>query len=194
VPLERPGLYEVRFESYAMTPLPVWLTTPNPLSVVIPAGPDGEPRSWLNADFGVAPGGLPPPPGDVIGFTDLRPVALHREPWQFLGADVAAARLLLQVAFSGCQPEHRFSLWMSGGFAESSPPRANLTLVHETQEECDAAFTSEKAFDLTPLCARYVEQFGPGPLVLVLHDTDGSTREIPMIVARPDSVPPPGAP
>lgn len=183
-----PGLYEVLFQSFAMTPLPVVLTTPNPLSVVLPAVPDGEPQSWLAADFGIL-SGMPPPPTDgVIGFTDRRPAALQVAPWHFLGAETSGTRLTLRVGFSGCQPEHRFSLWMSGGFQESAPPRANLTLVHGTQEACDAAFTDSLTFDLMPLAARYVEQYGPGPLVLVLHAADGATHEIDFIVARPDSL------
>ena len=186
-----PGLYEVRFQSYAMSPLPVVLTTPNPLSVVIPAGPDGAPLSWLAADFGILPGMPPSPTDGVIGFTDTRPAALHVAPWQFLGAETSGSRLMLRVGFSGCQPDHRFSLWMSGGFQESAPPRANLTLVHGTQEECDAAFTDSLTFDLLPLAARYVEHYGPGPLVLVLHAADGSTHEIGMNVAPPDSLPAP---
>jgi hypothetical protein len=177
-----PGLYEAYFMSLAMSPLPVELTTPNPLSVVIPAGPDGAPQGWLGADFGIARGWTPPPPPGAIQFTDRRPGLLHRAPWTLLGADQSGPQLSLQVGYSGCGPDHAFSLWMSGGLQESSPPRAVVTLVHETQEMCDAYFTQNVTFDLLPLFERYLQQYGPGRLVLVLNGPDGFTRELPVAV------------
>jgi hypothetical protein len=170
------GLYEVLFQSLEMGPLPVPTTTPNPRSVVLTTGADGVLQDFLEAHVGVARDWTPPT--DVIGFTDRRPIDLHRAWWMFLGAEVEGPRLRMQVGFSGCQPEHEFSLWMSGGFLESMPPRAHLTLVHETQEACDAAFTASPEFDLRPLYAMYLDQYGPGPLVLVVHGPDGFTHEI----------------
>jgi hypothetical protein len=181
-----PGLYEVLFQSLEMGPLPVVMTTPNPRNVVITTGPDGELQSFLEAHVGVARDWTPP--ANVIGFTDRPPLELHRAYWMFLGADVLGPRLNLQVGFSGCQPLHEFSLWMSGEFQESMPPRAQVTLVHETEEACDAAFTDNLGFDLTPLYRRYNEMYGPGPLILVLHGTDGFTHEIELTTVPPDSL------
>jgi hypothetical protein len=177
-----PGLYEAFFMSLSMSPLPVELTTPNPLSVVIPAGPDGEPQGWLGADFGIARGWTPPPAPGAIQFTDRRPGQLHVAPWTLLGSDQWGPLLSLQVGYSGCGPDHAFSLWMSGGFQETSPPRAVVTLVHETQEMCDAYFTQNVGFDLLPLYERYLQQYGPGRLVLVLNGPDGFTQELPVSV------------
>lgn len=181
------GLYEVLFQSFEMGPLPVEVTTPNPRSVVLTTGPDGTLQSWLEGDFGVVRDWVPPPLPAQVGFTDRRPVDLHRAPWTFLGAQVYGPVLELQVGYSGCGPQHEFSLWMSGGFQESMPPRAQLTLVHETMEECAAYFTQTVRFDLRPLYDRYVESYGSGPLVLVLRGPDDFDHEIELATVPPDS-------
>ncbi|MBK8166870.1 MAG: hypothetical protein IPK64_13085 [bacterium] len=193
LPVRAAGLYEVLFVPMEMGPRPVPLTTPNPRQVVVTTGPDGQLLSWREGHFGVARDVPPPPPTGVIGFTDRRPEQLHRAPWMLLRAGVRGPRLELQVGYSGCEPDHAFSLWMSGGFLESMPPRAHLTLVHETMEACDAAFTQEIGFDLMPLFGRYAEQYGQGPLVLVLHGPDGFTRELELATVPPDSTWPAGA-
>ena len=191
-PVGEPGLYEVFFQSLSMSPLPVELTTPNPLNVVITVTADGTVQGYLDAHFGVAGGWLPPPPPGTVGFTDTPPAGLHLAPWTLLEARAAGPLLELAVGFSGCGPDHAFSLWMSGGFMESMPPRASLTLVHETMEACDAAFTDTLRFDLMPLYLRYAEQYGPGPLVLVLHGPDGFTHELELATVPPDSIYPLG--
>lgn len=191
-PVAAAGLHEVLFVSMEMSPLPVPLTTPNPRQVVVTAGEDGQPRSWREGHFGIARDAPPPPPGDAIGFTDLRPELLHRAEWTLLDVAAAGPRLDLSVGYSGCGPGHDFSLWMSGGFLESMPPRAHLTLVHETMESCLAYFTQRVGFDLMPLYARYAESYGEGPLVLVLHGPGGFTREIELATVPPDSAWPAG--
>jgi hypothetical protein len=190
LPIVEPGLYEITFQSLSMTPLPVLLTTANPLNVVITAAPDGSLQSYLEAHFGIERGWLPPLPPMTVGFTDRRPADLHLAPWFLLEAGAQGSSLELLVGFSGCGPQHDFSLWMSGGFTETSPPRAHLTLVHETMEACAAAFTDTLRFDLAPLYARYARQYGSGPLVLVLHGPDDFTREVALATVPPDWVRP----
>jgi hypothetical protein len=186
VPIGEPGLYEITFQSLSMTPLPVLLTTANPLNVVITTAPDGSLQSYLEAHFGIESRWLPPLPPMTVGFTETRPVDLHLAPWTLLEAGTEGPLLELLVGFSGCGPQHDFSLWMSGGFGESRPPRAHLTLVHETMEACEAAFTDTLRFDLMPLYARYARQYGSGPLVLVLHGPDNFTRELELATVPPD--------
>jgi hypothetical protein len=194
LPVRAAGLYEVLFVPLEMGPRPVPLTTPNPRQVVVTTGPDGRLLSWREGHFGVARDAPPPPPPTgVVGFTERRPEQLHRAPWLLLRAGVRGPRLEMQVGYSGCGPDHAFSLWMSGGFLESMPPRAHLTLVHETMEACDAYFTQEVGFDLRPLFRRYAAQYGQGPLVLVLHGPDGFAHEIELATVPPDSVWPTGA-
>jgi hypothetical protein len=192
VPVAQAGMYEALFMTLDMGPRAHVLTTPNPLNVVITTGSDGELQSWLQADFGLDPGDLPPQPDGAIQFTDRRPAELNVAPWTLLGVRPDGPNLFFSVGFSGCQPEHVFSLWMSGGFQESMPPRAHVTLVHETEEACDAAFSDSLRFDLLPLWDHYLDQYGPGPLIMVLHGTDGIVQEVPLFIAPPDSVWPVG--
>jgi hypothetical protein len=176
-PVAAAGLHEVLFVPLEMGPRPVPLTTPNPRQVVVINGPDGLPQSWRGGHFGIARDAPPPPPP---------PAELHRARWQLLEWSVRGPLLNLRVGYSGCQPDHAFALWMSGGFMESMPPRAALTLVHESQELCDAYFTRELGFDLGPLYRRYVEAYGQGPLILVLHGPDGFAQEIELATVPPD--------
>ena len=190
VPIYEPGLYQLTFESYDMTPMPLMFTTPNPLTVMIVAGPDGAPQSYLDAHFGIAPDWFPPPSVQPIWFTELPPEALHVAPWNFLDASVQGALLTFHVGYSGCSPEHPFALWMSGEFMESMPPRASLTLVNELAEDCDAYFEQSTTFDLGPLFRRYMEAYGPGELILDVHGTDGDVHMMKIGIALPDSVDP----
>jgi len=191
-PLWEPGIYQVAFETYEMTPMPLGFTTPNPLTVMIVAGPDGVVQSFLDADFGVAPDWFPPPSAMPIQFTELPPEALHVAPWNFMDASVQGALMTFHVGYSGCSPEHPFSLWMSGEFMESMPPRAAITLVNELAEDCDAYFEQWTTFDLGPLFRRYMEAYGPGELILDMQGPDGSMHMMKIGIALPDSTDPDG--
>ncbi len=192
VPLYQAGLYQLTFETYAMTPMPLVFTTPNPLTVMIVAGPDGTPQSYLDANFGIAPDWFPPPSVQPIWFTELQPADLHVAPWTFLDANVEGALMTFHVGYSGCSPDHPFALWMSGEFMESQPPRASITLVNELDEDCDAYFEQWTAFDLGPLYRRYVETYGPGELILDVHGPDGFMHMMKIGIALPDSTDPDG--
>ena len=177
LPVESAGLYEVECGiAFGLPPLPPW-TTPNPRTVLLTPGPDGVPNSFLEAHFGMARD-YPPPAVPAIQFTDAPPDSLHHAPWQFIDGFVERDLLHMHVGFSGCQPEHPFSLWMTGGFMESEPVRARIVLVNELEEDCDAWFESDLMFDLAPLRDRYLAAYGQGELILSMPSLDGSTNEI----------------
>ncbi|MDO9172818.1 MAG: hypothetical protein Q7W29_13405 [bacterium] len=186
-PLWEPGIYQVAFETYEMTPMPLVFTTPNPLTVMIVAGPDGVVQSFLDANFGVAPDWFPPPSAQPIWFTDLQPDDLHVAPWNFMDASVQGSLMTFHVGYSGCSPEHPFSLWMSGEFLESQPPRAVVTLVNELAEDCDAYFEQSPVFDLGPLYRRYMDSYGMGELILDVRGPDGFSTLMKIGIAMPDS-------
>lgn len=192
VPLYQAGLYQLTFETTLMSPWPPVYTTPNPLTVMIVAGSDGAPQSYLEANFGIAPDWFPPPSAPPIQFTELQPDDLHVAPWRFQEATVEGALMTFHVGYSGCSPEHPFALWMSGEFMESQPPRASITLVNELDEECDAAFEQWTTFDLGPLYRRYMEAYGQGELILDIHGTDGFSTLMKIGIAMPDSTDPDG--
>ena len=85
-----------------------------------------------------------------------------------------------RVAFSGCEPGHPFSLWTNGGFMESEPVQVNMVLVHDLDEECDAAFEGGYMFDLQPLIESYRENYGHGVLMMNLIDYEGERHQIPL--------------
>ncbi len=184
VPVERPGLYSIACNvALEMPPFRHW-TTPNPLEVLLTPGTDGVPNSFLAAHFGQA--GYDSVPVPMIEFTDRTPDDLIIAPWSLLEASIDRQVLRMHVGLSGCQPDHPFSLWMSGGFMESEPVQVNIVLVNELEEDCDAWFERELEFDLGPLQEAYMQAYGPGELVLNLIQPDGTQQELIWGIFPPD--------
>ncbi len=92
----------------------------------------------------------------------------------------------LQVGFSGCQPEHPWTLYICGGFMESNPVQVRAVLVHELEEECDAAFTRVLPFSLHPLRMAYEMAYGSGTLLIQLVDFQGQVHTIEYYVRGKD--------
>lgn len=147
-------------------------TTPNPLQVMLPPGPDGSPASFLGAHFGVwwpQEDGHPP-----IVLSNLPPDSLQGDFYRFLGGRVTGNILRLRVGFSGCSPDHPFTLYAAGPVMESYPPQVFVVLDHDDRGElCDAFWERELSFDLRPL-RRWMQW--PGPIVLVLLDHGGDAH------------------
>ncbi|MCP4574094.1 MAG: hypothetical protein GY838_17170 [bacterium] len=187
-PLHTTGLYELFFDPMIDTVAktgedrfaPIAYSTPNPRHVLIVPGPDGNPRGFHDADFGAYTD--LPPPVPPIRFTDAPVDSLHREPWHMYEIALVENYLGFGVSFSGCQPEHDFSLWMSGGIMESMPPQVNIVLVHETAEECDAAFSGEYLFDLRPLADLVRQAYGPSTLILNVYDYRGDVHRLEWVI------------
>jgi len=175
-----PGLYRL---AYRPSPRPLHqdpvFTTPNPLEVLLPANPDGMPQSFLAAHFGVffqSPFDTIPP----VILTEAPLDSLVGAPYEVLRLGLHSDIFSLKVGFSGCQPEHPFTLYMVGGFMESWPVRANLVLVHELDEDCDAYFTAELHYSLLPIQRAYREAYGEhGTVILLFRNYEGEVREIP---------------
>ena len=185
LPIEEAGLFEVFYDPMIDTFAPIAFSTPNPRQVVITLGPDGQPQSFLDANFGLYTDLEPGPP--LIQFTDLPPDSLHYELWKLIEASILQDHILrLEVGFSGCQPEHPFSLWMTGGFMESMPVQVNLVPVHELAEDCDAYFTGVKDFNLWPLRENFLRAYGPGVLLLNVIDFNGEAHQIEWGIYPPD--------
>lgn len=188
IPVEVPGLYRVTyFPPPTMGPIPPLVTTPNPLEVLLTPGAPGEPpRSYLEADFGVLLNGPPPQDAPPIILTDTPADSLHMAAFSLQAHEVFGHILRLRVGYSGCQPEHPFALFMTGGFAESNPVQVRLVLQHDDLGElCDAWFTAELAFDLSPLIRLYLQQYGgEGPIAAHLLGPDGevATFLIPVMI------------
>jgi hypothetical protein len=185
LPVERPGLYEIRCSLHLDWPAGIAIgrhlvvpTTPNPLQVLLPPAPGGGVTGFHGADFGF--GIL-----DAIGpcwralLTDRTVAELQRAPWDLLAARVEGDQLLVEVGYSGCHDQHPFALFMSGAFMESDPPRARITLVHPIDELCEAYWTEETCFDLGPIRRAYVGAYGePVDLILELVDSEGEVTEL----------------
>ena len=183
--VESVGLYSLEAGIvFGMPPFPPW-TTPNPREVLLTPGPDGAPNSFLEAHFGMAASD-PPPPNPGIGFSDLPPNELHHADWTFIEAHIEGYLLRLRVGFSGCNPEHPFTLWMSGGFMESMPVQANIVLVNELEENCDAWFETDLHFNLQPLGEEFIQTYGPGRLVLNFVQPDGAVHDVVWGIFPPD--------
>ena len=192
-PIDAAGLYELTYRSHLRdgepdprpndppepTPLAVvvCVTTPNPLHVIVAAGPDGEPASFEHADFGVAPAPCDSFPGiPLLRMTDLQPGDLEQDPYTLIDAKLAGDVLSLRAGFSGCSPDHPFQLYASRGFMESNPVQTWALLVHDDRGElCDAWFERTLQFDLSPLRAEHIRAYGRAGVVVVrFRDSNGN--------------------
>ena len=189
LPASTAGLYRLTCDLSEAGVPPPFFTTPNPLAVLLAPGPDGLPQSFLDANFGLRFG--PPPDLPPVVFTDSLPSELHFAPWNLIAAGIEEDRLSLRVGFSGCQPEHPWTFYISGGFMESWPVQVKGVLVHEREEDCDAYFEKALHFDLRPLKEAYIAAYGPdGRLLLNLIDYQNAMHQLEYWIAGPDSTPP----
>jgi hypothetical protein len=178
-PVRVPGLYQLVYYP-PMRPhfMEAVFTTPNPLEVLLPATPDGQPASFLDAHFGVffqTPFDTIPP----VVLTDAPLDSLVGAPYSVMRLGLHADIFSVKVSYSGCQPEHPFTLYMPGGFMESWPVRAHLVLVHELFEDCEARFMAELHYDLRPIQRAYREAYGEhGTVILLFRNYEGEVREI----------------
>jgi hypothetical protein len=188
LPVRLAGLYELTWELPWAIPVPPPFTTPNPLEVLVTPGPDGEPQGFEEAHFGVRRPDDPPGPR-VVEFSDAPLDSLHHAHWTLQEAWAHMRKLHLRVGFSGCQPDHPFALYAVGGFMESEPPQIDLVLVHELEEDCDAWFQRGLVFDMSPLYERYLDAYGPGELIMNLHDFEGGVEPFEVWIGWDDEDP-----
>nr|MEE4268453.1 hypothetical protein [Candidatus Krumholzibacteria bacterium] len=172
-----PGLYEVSYDPMIDTFVPIAFSTPNPRQVILTEGPDGQLHSFLDANFGMY---TDVPPGwPVIQFTEEPADSLHYDIWDLQEAEIQGHWLLeLEVGYTGCNPNHPFSLWMTGGFMESNPVQVNLVPVHDLMDDCDAYWSTTRTFNMWPLRERFLDAYGPGVLILNVLDFQGEVTRL----------------
>jgi hypothetical protein len=179
IPVRQVGLYRATFR-IPLQNAPLCFTTPHPLEILLPPGPDGTPVSYEEADFGVFEE-WPCPGRDRrrAVMTDLDPDRIEQAPYDLLGAELDGDVLSLAVGISGCTPDHPFTLYASRQFMESEPVRTWVILAHDDLgEPCRAYFTRRLAFDLGAIREAFVATHGaPGLVILELRDFQGEIRE-----------------
>lgn len=175
------GLYRVRFVSELACPACWCETTPNPLEVFITPGPDGQLNSYEHADFGIYPGpcGEPTPPIRPVVLTDLPPDQIAQDSYQPIWAKLVGNTFYIRVGYSGCSPDHPFTLYAGRSFMESDPVQTWMVLQHDDRgEACLAYFENTLAFDLTPIQEAHIQDYGsPGKVLLRFRDFMGNEQE-----------------
>lgn len=192
------GLYTARFISpptlAANAPFVPWCeTTPNPLEIVIVAGPDGEAVSFAQANFGLASYPCHPPSDGVVNLTSEPASSIETDHYRLLGAQILASPgpadvlppttwfLEVRVGFSGCSDDHPILAWAGQDFMESAPPRTWLRLEHDDRDElCDAYFEQTRLFDLSPLVDHFLEVYGGETphFILELEGPNGESYQL----------------
>lgn len=74
-------------------------------------------------------------------------------------ADFAGHDLNLTLRHSGGCGDHSFELHTALPFMESHPLQINASLIHETEDTCEAVVTSEITIDLRPLAEIHRQQY-----------------------------------
>lgn len=186
IPATEPGLYTVQWIAPPTAGiLPVCLTTPSPLQVLMTPGPDGLPRSFREAHFGVDP--EPCRPGAMpILISQVDIDSLHSDYWSLIDLQVRGPsgglgeRLELSIGFPGCGPDHPMVFAVQLPDADR-PSVLVATVLHDGLGElCEAWWNEERTVDLGHLRAIWADLTGlDGPLFLELHTPQG-TRELPL--------------
>ena len=141
VAIRRAGLYTARWiDPPRVGPMPLCVTTPNPLEVAVVPGADGRPMSFDQANFGVHVGPCPPR-DDVVRLTSAPPDSIPTDSFRLIDARVIASPeqpdlppttwfVEVRVGFSGCSPDHPFALFAGDDFIDTNPPITWLRFSH----------------------------------------------------------------
>src|SRR5690606_18968234 len=66
--------------------------------------------------------------------------------------------LTVTISYSGCE-QHHHSLNVHNAFLESQPVQAQYRFVPVVEQACDAVFTTEFKYDLTPIKLAYQQAY-----------------------------------
>lgn len=182
VPVSEAGLYQARWISPPTFGFaPVCLTTPSPIQILLTPGPDGRPRSFRSANFGVDPQPCLPGRDMPILVSDAPPDSLGSAPWSlvdivYVPPDAALVEgLEISVGISGCQPEHPLAFVILRPVDRFDPTRMGATIYHDDLGElCDAWFNVSRRVDVAELRRIWAAESGyEGPITLELIAPDG---------------------
>ena len=183
VPTDTPGIHVARWISPPVaSPLPICLTTPNPLQIMMTPAPDGLPNSFREADFGIDPEPCMQWRMMPIIMSEEPVDSLDSDPWTFVelvqtGPDVPGPeRLEITVAYSGCSAGHPLAFAFEQP-DDSAVPKTTMvaTIVHDDLGElCEAYFHVTRSVDMVQLREMWFELTGQeGPRMLELHTAHG---------------------
>jgi hypothetical protein len=103
---------------------------------------------------------------------------LPSDPVSILDAEVDDDTLVMSVRYGGGCEDHLFTLCWDGGFAESHPVQARLSLQHDARGDlCRALITEELEFDLGSLKEAYQEAYRNRSGVIFLDISGHGSRE-----------------
>lgn len=101
--------------------------------------------------------------------TIAAPPKTKGDPFNVDSAKIVGDQLHIDVSYSGGCARHDFELYWDGSYDKSQPPRANLMLIHDANDDpCDAIIRETIRFDLFQLA----------PCVLVVSSGFGYEEEI----------------
>lgn len=149
------------------------ISADQPIALMSLVGVTGGPELW-----NVVP--VQSPEYDPLGFSNLPPQELQKDPFVLLDAAISEELLHVDLEFS-TQCAYRTSLTMSGGFMESLPVQVNLVLSYEILPgHCARQYEyPRETFDLTPLAESYRLAYGEdGTITLNLFDAEGYVKSI----------------
>ena len=121
-----------------------------------------------------------PPPDSTVVLTELAPEEIEQDFYHLLSSALVGETLQLRVGFSGCGPDHPFTLYAGLPLTDPYPARTWSLLAHDSREEiCAAYFEKDLSFDLHPLVMAHIRQYGfPGDIRLRFQEFGGGGREL----------------
>lgn len=104
----------------------------------------------------------------------------HIDTYQLNSMTIEDDKLAIGVSYSGGCKDHNFNLtWIDGNFFETSPPQADLFLVHDANNDnCEAYLTQQHKFDLTPLITSALQQYQTKEFTINIYDFNNLKQQV----------------
>ena len=95
---------------------------------------------------------------------------LDDDDYELDAVALADDTLAVTVSYAGGCEDHLFTLDASGAFLESDPVQLEVSLAHDANNDsCERWVTQDYLFDLSPLRARYREEYQQASGAIVLR-------------------------
>ena len=104
---------------------------------------------------------------------------MAKDNYQLKNLAIDGSNLILDISYSGGCEDHVFNLIWTGKYVETLPPQVDLYLVHNANNDnCEAYFSKQLKFDLTPLITGASQQYQSKEIVLNINDYDNLKQQI----------------